>query len=240
MEVYQYIQQRLSQGKKCFAVLIDPEKTSGQSLVSVVKTIDKARPQLILVGGSGWQQSLDDAVQTIRRLTDIPVVLFPGNASQFSSHADAMLFLSLISGRNPEFLIGQQVAAAATIKQSGLETIPTGYILVDGGVRTAVEKVSGTTPLADTESIVNTAIAGEMMGQRLIYLEAGSGALRPVAPEVISAVRRQISIPLIVGGGLVNLEMVQRALDAGADLIVIGNHFEHHPDDIIPFSALFS
>lgn len=240
MEVYQYIQQRLSQGKKCFAVLIDPEKTSGQSLVSVVKTIDKARPQLILVGGSGWQQPLDDAVQTIRRLTDIPVVLFPGNASQFSSHADAMLFLSLISGRNPEFLIGQQVAAAATIKQSGLETIPTGYILVDGGVRTAVEKVSGTTPLADTESIVNTAIAGEMMGQRLIYLEAGSGALRPVAPEVISAVRRQISIPLIVGGGLVNLEMVQRALDAGADLIVIGNHFEHHPDDIIPFSALFS
>lgn len=240
MEVYQYIQQRLAQGKKCFAVLIDPEKTSGQSLVSVVKTIDKARPQLILVGGSGWQQSLDDAVQTIRRLTDIPVVLFPGNASQFSSHADAMLFLSLISGRNPEFLIGQQVAAAATIKQSGLETIPTGYILVDGGVRTAVEKVSGTMPLADTESIVNTAIAGEMMGQRLIYLEAGSGALRPVAPEVISAVRRQISIPLIVGGGLVNLEMVQRALDAGADLIVIGNHFEHHPDDIIPFSALFS
>lgn len=240
MNVLQLIHQRRQQGKKSFAVLIDPEKTSGEALLAVVRTIAEAHPQLILVGGSGYQQSLDDTVTLIQQHTDIPVVLFPGNASQFSPHANAMLFLSLISGRNPEFLIGQQVKAAPLIRAAQLETIPTGYILIDGGIRTAVERVSATTPLSDSDTIVATAQAGEMMGQQLIYLEAGSGALRPVAPDVIRAVRNNTSIPLIVGGGLTSIPMVQTALNAGADLIVVGNHFEKHPEDIVSFAALFA
>ena len=146
-----------------------------------------------------------------------------------------MLVLSLISGRNPDFLIGQHVECAIEIKKSGIEAIPTGYVLVGRGQRTAVETVSGTDALSDTETIVRTAIAGELLGQRLIYLEAGSGAQSPVSEGIIAAVRDSVATPLIVGGGIRSTGMIEKALVAGADLIVVGNHLENTPSDIIPF-----
>lgn len=225
-----------NEGRKLFAVLIDPEKCHGDRLVAFVEHINTAKPDLIFVGGSQLRESIDSAVQSIKRLTNIPIVLFIGNAMQFSPHADAMLFISLISGRNPDLLIGQHVQSARAIRQSGIETIGTGYILVDGGKPTAVEKVSQTTSLSNTDTIVNTAIAGEMLGQKLIYLEAGSGAINPVSHSVISKVRANIRLPLIVGGGLRSTKAITTALEAGADIIVVGNHFEHHPEDMAEFA----
>ena len=170
--VLNHIQNAHSVGKKLFAVLIDPEKCSGDSLLNFISLINKAKPDFIFVGGSQLRHSIDEAVIVIKEHSSIPVVLFIGNAVQFSPNADAMLVLSLISGRNPDFLIGQHVECAIEIKKSGIEAIPTGYVLVGRGQRTAVETVSGTDALSDTETIVRTAIAGELLGQRLIYLEA--------------------------------------------------------------------
>lgn len=223
------------EGKKLFAVLIDPEKCGDRGLVSFVELINEAKPDLIFIGGSQLKESIDSAVVYIKRHSTIPVVLFIGNAIQFSPNADAMLFLSLISGRNPDLLIGQHVDSAQSIKQSGIETIATGYILVNGGVATSVEKVSKTSSLSDTTEIVSTAIAGEMLGQRLLYLEAGSGAQHPVKRTIISEVRANIDIPLIVGGGLRSTDMIREALQAGADIIVVGNHLEQHPEELNDF-----
>lgn len=233
--VLNHIQNAHSVGKKLFAVLIDPEKCSGDSLLNFISLINKAKPDFIFVGGSQLRHSIDEAVIVIKEHSSIPVVLFIGNAVQFSPNADAMLVLSLISGRNPDFLIGQHVECAIEIKKSGIEAIPTGYVLVGRGQRTSVETVSGTDALSDTETIVRTAIAGELLGQRLIYLEAGSGAQSPVYDGVIAAVRDSVATPLIVGGGIRSTGMIEKALVAGADLIVVGNHLENTPLDIIPF-----
>ena len=233
--VLNHIQNARSVGKKLFAVLIDPEKCSGDSLLNFISLVNKAKPDFIFVGGSQLRHSIDEAVIVIKEHSSIPVVLFIGNAVQFSPNADAMLVLSLISGRNPDFLIGQHVECAIEIKKSGIEAIPTGYVLVGRGQRTAVETVSGTDALSDTETIVRTAIAGELLGQRLIYLEAGSGAQSPVYDGVIAAVRDSVATPLIVGGGIRSTSMIEKALVAGADLIVVGNHLENTPLDIIPF-----
>ena len=233
--VLNHIQNAHSVGKKLFAVLIDPEKCSGDSLLNFISLVNKAKPDFIFVGGSQLRHSIDEAVIVIKEHSSIPVVLFIGNAVQFSPNADAMLVLSLISGRNPDFLIGQHVECAIEIKKSGIEAIPTGYVLVGRGQRTAVETVSGTDALSDTETIVRTAIAGELLGQRLIYLEAGSGAQSPVYDGVIAAVRDSVATPLIVGGGIRSTSMIEKALVAGADLIVVGNHLENTPSDIIPF-----
>lgn len=233
--VLNHIQNAHSVGKKLFAVLIDPEKCSGDSLLNFISLVNKAKPDFIFVGGSQLRHSIDEAVIVIKEHSSIPVVLFIGNAVQFSPNADAMLVLSLISGRNPDFLIGQHVECAIEIKKSGIEAIPTGYVLVGRGQRTAVETVSGTDALSDTETIVRTAIAGELLGQRLIYLEAGSGAQSPVYDGIIAAVRDSVATPLIVGGGIRSTSMIEKALVAGADLIVVGNHLENTPSDIIPF-----
>ena len=233
--ILNYIQNAHSVGKKLFAVLIDPEKCSGDSLLNFVSLVNKAKPDFIFVGGSQLRHSIDEAVIVIKEHSSIPVVLFIGNAVQFSPNADAMLVLSLISGRNPDFLIGQHVECAVEIKKSGIEAIPTGYVLVGRGQRTAVETVSGTDALSDTETIVRTAIAGELLGQRLIYLEAGSGAQSPVSNGIIDAVRDNVATPLIVGGGIRSTGMIDKALVAGADLVVVGNHLENTPLDIIPF-----
>lgn len=221
--------------KKLFAVLIDPEKCSGVQLSAFIELVNKAKPDFIFVGGSQLKHSIDLTVKSIKSNSKIPVVLFIGDAVQFTPHADAMLFLSLISGRNPDFLIGQHVRSAKEIKQSGIATIPTGYILVDGGRQTAVEQVSATESLADKDTIVRTAIAGELLGQQLIYLEAGSGAKNPVSQEIIAAVRAGIDLPLIVGGGVCSPKAIEKALDAGADLVVVGNHLEKNPSDLIEF-----
>ena len=233
--VLNHIQNARSVGKKLFAVLIDPEKCNGDSLLNFISLVNKAKPDFIFVGGSQLRHSIDEAVIVIKEHSSIPVVLFIGNAVQFSPNADAMLVLSLISGRNPDFLIGQHVECAIEIKKSGIEAIPTGYVLVGRGQRTAVETVSGTDALSDTETIVRTAIAGELLGQRLIYLEAGSGAQSPVSDGVIVAVRDSVATPLIVGGGIRSTGMIEKALVAGADLIVVGNHLENTPSDIVPF-----
>jgi phosphoglycerol geranylgeranyltransferase len=170
----------------------------------------------------------DIILKKIKKLTTIPIILFPGDFSQISNTADALLFLSLISGRNPEYLIGQQVKSVNKLKETSLEIIPTGYILIDGGVKTSVQKVSNTTPISQSnmEDITMTAMAGELMGKQLIYLEAGSGATKAVSQEIIKKVSENISIPLIVGGGIRSKKQLENAYQNGADMIVIGTAFE--------------
>ena len=253
MEVMHYISAAKAEQRKLFAWLVDPEKaeSSGQWLVgsgqwSVVsgQRADSEAVELpnmlIFVGGSSGGEQTEKVVKQLKAQYDVPVVLFPGNVRQVTSEADALLFLSLLSGRNAEMLVGQQVRAAEAVRQAGIETIPMGYILVDGGRESAVARVSGTQPIAQEAvgEIVQTAMAAEMMGKQLVYLEAGSGALEPVRAEVIRAVRAAISCPLIVGGGIRSTEAMQRAYDAGADIVVVGNWLEEHPEALEEFKAL--
>ena len=222
-----------------FALLIDPEKCSDEWLCRVMSTVNSQQSTVndhlfIFVGGSQLKESIYNTVEKIKKLTSVPVVMFPGDASQFAENVDALLFLSLASGRNAKYLIEQHIEAAPLIKQVGVETIPTGYILVDGGKDTAVARVSHTTPYSaeNIELIANTALACQLLGQKMVYLEAGSGANRPVPQNVIKATREAINIPLIVGGGIKTPEMMQCTFDAGADLVVVGNHLESHPEDL--------
>lgn len=235
--IYQLIQEKKAAGQKMLAVLLDPDKCSnvGQTLF---ECISNARPDFVFVGGSVVDGSVDNLVRTLKQYLSFPVVLFPGDARQFTPNADALLLLSLISGRNPDLLIGQHVNAAMAIKRSSIEVIPTGYILIDGGRLSAVERVSHTQPLpADCpEMVVATAVAAQLLGMQMVYLEAGSGALTSVSPEIIEAVSSELSIPLVVGGGIRTIEQINNALSAGADLLVIGNHFEAHPEDMLPFA----
>lgn len=235
--IYQLIQEKKAAGQKMLAVLLDPDKCSnvGQTLF---ECISNARPDFVFVGGSVVDGSVDNLVRTLKQYLSFPVVLFPGDARQFTPNADALLLLSLISGRNPDLLIGQHVNAAMAIKRSSIEVIPTGYILIDGGRLSAVERVSHTQPLpADCpEMVVATAVAAQLLGMQMVYLEAGSGALTSVSPEIIKAVSSELSIPLVVGGGIRTIEQINNALSAGADLLVIGNHFEAHPEDMLPFA----
>lgn len=219
------------------ALLLDPEKTNLEALPLSADV----QPDYLFVGGSTGGDTTE-FIRSIRKKMQslglsIPVILFPGNPSQFSSEADAVLFLSLLSGRNPEMLVGQQVKAARSVKQSGVETIPMGYILVDGGTETSTMRVTQTQPIPANEidTIVDTAIAAELMGKKVIYLEAGSGAKVPISSEIIAAVRSHISIPIIVGGGIRTPEAMQAAYNAGADIVVIGNHFEQHPEQLRQF-----
>lgn len=234
MEVSTLISQHVAAGKKMLAVLIDPEKTGGDDMLSLCSILRKAQPQLVLVGGSTGRH-IETAVDILKQQTQLPIVLFPGNPEQFTPKADALLFLSLLSGRNPEMLIGAQVRVAARVMASGIETLPMGYILVDGGKVSSVQKASGTTPLSSAQEIVSTAQAAQLLGMQLVYLEAGSGAAQPVSPDIISAVRRATRVTLIVGGGITSPEQMQTAFRAGADIVVIGNHFEHQPEQIPDF-----
>lgn len=232
MAVLTYILAAQKQGRKLLALLIDPEKADLERLPLTGEYL----PDYVLVGGSTGG-NCDAFVAALRRRTAVPIVLFPGSALQFSPDADALLFLSLLSGRDAETLIGQQVRAARAVRRSGIESIPMGYILVDGGKETAVQRVTHTQPIpqTDTDRIVDTAIAAELLGKQLVYLEAGSGALTPVSTEIIRAVRENTHIPLIAGGGICTTEQMTAAFDAGADLVVIGNHFEAHPEELSAF-----
>ena len=238
--IYDTITAARNTNKRLFAVLIDPEKCIGAVLDDVIATANKAKPDFIFVGGSQLQNSVDETVIHIKRLTTIPVVLFPGNAFQLTNKADALLLLSLISGRNAEWLIGQHVQAAKAIQQSALETISTGYILIDGGNTTAVERVSKTKPLQRDaiDEVVSTALAGQLLGHKLIYLEAGSGAQNPVPTALIKAVKKAIDIPLIVGGGLTSTDAIKKAYEAGADIVVVGNYLETHLEKMVDFCAV--
>lgn len=225
-----------------FALLIDPEKASDEWLRQMMSTVDSQQSivnsQLfIFVGGSQLRESAFDVVEKIKSLTSIPVVMFPGDTSQFADNVDALLFLSLASGRNSKYLIEQHIESAQTIKKSGVECISTGYILIDGGKHTAVERISNTSPYStdNVQLITNTALACELLGHKIIYLEAGSGANHPVPQNIIKATRETISIPLIVGGGIKTPQQMLSAFDSGADLVVVGNHLESHPDDLSLF-----
>lgn len=238
--IYRKIQDSHHNRKKLFSLLIDPENYDQKSLGYVMKQAHSAQVDFILIGGSLLSNSLDQTIQIIRGHTDIPVILFPGSLMQVSSNADAILFLSLISGRNPELLIGNHVLAANMLKHSGLEVIPTGYILVNGGTTSSVEYISNTKPIPidKPDIIASTAIAGELLGQRLIYLESGSGAHQSVYSEVIKNVKDQINIPLVVGGGLNAPEDVERVCRSGADVVVVGNAIEQNPDNLKAMSSV--
>ena len=227
-----------SSEKKKLAVLIDPDKQDDKETAVLSDKIQENGADLIFVGGSLLSKNINQTIEIIKNQTDLPVVLFPGSHIQISEKADALLFLSLISGRNPDLLIGSHVVAAPFLKDSSLEIISTGYILIDGNRMTSVEYMSNTKPIpADKIDIITaTAIAGEMIGHKLIYLEAGSGARDHVSKEVISEVKKNINIPLIVGGGISDIDSVKEVCYAGADIIVIGNAFEKRSDLIRSFA----
>ena len=219
--------------RKKLAVLIDPDKPTDAQIISIVEKAKAADVDFFFVGGSLLvTDSLDHCIKLIKANCDIPVLIFPGNSLQISKYCDGFLLLSLISGRNPEMLIGRHVIAAPYLKLYGNEIIPTGYMLIDSGKATSVSYMSDTTPIPhDKDDIaLCTAIAGEMLGLKLIYLEAGSGALIPVSTSMISKVSQMIKIPLIVGGGIRTPEMAADAVKAGADVIVIGTAFEKEPE----------
>lgn len=226
------IDQILTNVQKKIAILIDPDKNhSEETLLPLIKKINVLQPAFIFVGGSTVnRQDFKNCVSILKSHTKVPVVIFPGSHIQIDEQADAILFLSLISGRNPDYLIGHQVEAAPILKKMDTQIIPTAYMLIDGGKNSSVAYVSQTTPIPhDQNSIaVNTAIAGELMGMQVVFMDAGSGAINPISVNMISEVKRNISVPIIIGGGLKTITEVEAVFNAGADVAVIGNHIEEN------------
>ena len=229
MNVYTLMLEKKKSGHKSLAILIDPDKVSPTSIHTIAQLATNAKVDYLFVGGSlVVSDHLDDCILAIKKECSIPVVLFPGSPSQLSKHADALLYLSLISGRNPELLIGQHVISAPFVKKSGLEIIPTGYMVIDGGAPTTVSYISNASPIpADKSDIaLCTAMAGEMLGMKTIYMDAGSGAKKAISEEMIASVSKNIDVPLIVGGGIKDGEKAYLNCKAGADIIVVGNAIE--------------
>jgi phosphoglycerol geranylgeranyltransferase len=228
-EIYHSFSDRKRSGKKSFAVLIDPDKVNDQTVAQLIEMSVSSKVDYFFVGGSLVVSNyLDQCLQLIKKSCSIPTVLFPGSPSQVSKYADALLYLSLISGRNAELLIGQHVVSAPMVKKSGLEVMSTGYMVVDGGAQTTVSYISNSSPLPSDKSeiAVCTALAGEMLGMKLIYMDAGSGAKNPISETMITKVAQSISVPLIVGGGIIDPEKAYLNCKAGADVIVVGNAIE--------------
>jgi phosphoglycerol geranylgeranyltransferase len=229
MKVYQRIVENKLQGKKQFALLIDPDKLCGEEEGSIASKAEEAGVDYLFVGGSLLTKDhLDTCIKTLKKFCKIPIVLFPGSTLQINNQADAILYLSLISGRNAEMLIGKHVESSPHIKSSQLEVLPTGYMLIESGRPTAVSYMSNSTPIPHdkTEIAICTALAGELLGLKLIFMDGGSGALNPISTEMIAAVNRHISVPLFVGGGIKTPEHAVANCKAGADVIVIGNAIE--------------
>ncbi len=226
--------------RKMLALLIDPDETDADKLSVLLKSASIAGVSLIFVGGSLVNSPVDQVIKLIKDRSSLPVILFPGNPVQLSKSADGLLFLSLISGRNPEFLIGNHVIAARFLRSSNLEIIPTGYMLIENGCTSSVEYMSNTRPIPrdKPDLAVSTALAGEMLGLKLIYMEGGSGASGIIPPEIISAVKRNIGIPLIVGGGIRNAVDLKMVFDSGADIAVIGTAAEQDAGILEKFSTL--
>ncbi len=214
--------------QKLLAILIDPEKFDTKNVVPFLSKIPITTTHLFVGGSTTTQFQTKETVTSLKKATQLPIFLFPGDADHISKEADAILFLSLLSGNNPEYLITQQIKSVPVLKESSLEIIPTGYVLIDGGKQSAVERVSNTKPLpqGDVKTIVHIALAGQYLGKKLIYLEAGSGPKNRVSNEIIQAVSEAINIPLIVGGGIKSEKELQEVYDAGASLVVIGTAFE--------------
>lgn len=229
--IYEQIIQAKSNGEKLLAILLDPDKIVLENIENLLLRINQSPATHIFVGGSIVKATiLEELISQLKQKTNLPVVIFPGDPSQISPQADAILFLTLLSGRNPDYLIEYQVQAAPILKKMNLEVISTGYILIESGNETAVARVSKTQPLdrQNLNLVLATAQAGEMLGNKLIYLEAGSGAKKAVPLEMITLISQNVKIPIIVGGGIVDLHEIQKAYNAGADLVVIGTAFENN------------
>lgn len=235
MDVLQTILRKTGSSKKQLALLIDPDKSNIEGLKKTGEIAEATGVDYLFVGGSLLtRDNMEHCIDRLKACCDVPVVIFPGSILQICSNADALLFLSLISGRNPEMLISNHVVAAPLVRSSGLEVIPTGYMLVESGKITSVLYMSNTLPIPfdKTDIAVCTAMAGEMLGLKLIYMDAGSGAIHSVPMEMVRAVKQNIQVPLIVGGGMRTPEDALETWDAGADIVVIGNAAETYPDII--------
>ncbi|WP_027138304.1 phosphoglycerol geranylgeranyltransferase [Gaetbulibacter saemankumensis] len=236
--VYNCIINAVGKEERLLAVLIDPDKFSLSKIKRFIAKVNASIATHIFVGGSTVKDNDTQVlVENIKKNTILPVVLFPGDVTQITSEADALLFLSLISGRNPEYLIGKHVEAISKLRLTKLEVIPTGYILIENGKETAVQRVTETKPMPreGLNQIVDTAKAGEFLGMKLIYLEAGSGAQHPVTTEIIASVKRELNIPLIVGGGIRTKKQLDATYNAGANMVVIGTAFEENESFIEAF-----
>ena len=239
MDLYKSILISKNQGKKLFAILIDPDKQKNSDLLLIIKNANKGKVNYFFVGGSLLiNDNLNDCIKTIKENSKIPVILFPGNAMQINPKADGILFLSLISGRNPDLLIGKQVISAPILKQTELEIISTGYMLIDSGKATTASYMSNTVPIPREKNAIatSTAIAGQYLGMKLIYMDGGSGAEQPITSDMIKQVSNCIDIPLIIGGGICNVKKAIENCKAGADLIVVGNAIEKDPSLILDIS----
>jgi phosphoglycerol geranylgeranyltransferase len=233
MGIVEQIREKQALGKKQFALLIDPDSASISEVARLCESAVEAKVDMIFVGGSLMTNgSMDQVINSIHSNCNIPAVIFPGDPSQVSSSADAILFLSVISGRNPEMLIGRHVMSAPVLKRAGIEVIPTGYMLIDSGTQTTASYMSGTTPIPHDKNDIAacTALAGEMLGLNAIFMDGGSGAKNPISEEMIAAVRSQISVPLFTGGGIRTPEKALANCKAGADVIVVGNAIEKDPN----------
>ncbi|EDP98478.1 hypothetical protein KAOT1_14712 [Kordia algicida OT-1] len=229
--IYDDIIQAKQNGQKLLAVLIDPDKIDINHIPEFFKKVHKSIVTHVFVGGStDAERKMENVVAIIKQHTKLPVLIFPGSHEQITEMADGILFLSLLSGRNPKYLIEQQVQSVVKLINTSLEIIPTGYILIDGGIETAVQRVSETQPISQKNhaEILHTALAGQFSGKKLVYLEAGSGAQKAIKPEIIQEVSTKLQIPLIVGGGIRSKNQLNVAFNAGADLIVIGTAFEQN------------
>lgn len=215
--------------RKAFAVLLDPDHLTQIDLAAFVHRAESCGVDLFFLGGSLMVDgNIDEAARSLKALTDIPVLLFPGSIQQITPEADGILLLSLISGRNPELLIGQHVIAAPRLKKSGLEILPTGYMLIESGAPTTAHYVSNSLPIPHNKPAIAacTAMAGEMLGLKLIYMDGGSGAAKSISSEMITTVSKHVDLPVIIGGGIRSVEDAERVWEAGADVLVIGNALE--------------
>jgi putative glycerol-1-phosphate prenyltransferase len=230
MTIYENILQAKAKNEKLLAILIDPEKVTVEDAIILAKKIKNSPATHIFVGGSTFSGShLGKLITVLKQKTNLPTLIFPGHPFQISAEADGILFLSLLSGRNPDYLIEHQINSVRILEQTNLEVIPTAYLLIDGGSETAVQNVSQTKPIAhnDIELAYKTAKAGELLGMKLIYLEAGSGANQNVSLEMIKYITENCKVPVIVGGGIRSMQTIQQVYDSGADLVVIGTAFEN-------------
>jgi phosphoglycerol geranylgeranyltransferase len=235
-KIYQKITLANKKQQAQLAVLIDPDKFNPQ----LIKLANQCNVHYFFVGGSKLTNgSVEKTISSIKKLSKIPIVIFPGDEKQLSAKADAVLFLSLLSGRNPDYLIGKQVLAAPFIKQKKLECISTAYILVEGNKKSTTQKVTNTKPLSDTKIIINTCIAAELLGFKTVYLEAGSGAKKNINTTLIKKAKQNINIPLLVGGGINSVKKAQQAINVGADVLVIGNALEKRIVLLKELSLLF-
>ncbi len=238
--IYHDILKSIEKGEKLLAVLMDPDKIDLSNLSSFISKVNTSVATHIFVGGSTVnEEDSEIVVSEIKKHTQLPIVLFPGDVTQITDKADALLYLSLISGRNPDYLIGKHVESISKLKQTNLEVIPTGYILIENGKKTSVQRVTETQPMSrkDIQKIADTAFAGELLGMKLMYLEAGSGATEPVTSEIISFVKSTLQIPLIVGGGIKCIEQLETTYKSGADMVVIGTAFEEDESFFNEFKA---